>query len=110
MTSTLDDVTTSKRPEPAAEEAAATELVRPAWEQGLTLTSPDGLLKQLTKTVIDTALNEEMTGHLACEKHDPASQGAGSGNVRNGTPSQAGADGQHGAGGDRCATGPGREL
>jgi putative transposase len=85
MTATLDDVTRGKRPEPTAEEAAATELVRLAREQGLSLTGPDGLLKQLTKTVIETALNEEMTGHLGYEKHDPAGQGAGSGNVRNGT-------------------------
>jgi putative transposase len=85
MTATLDDVTRSKRPEPTAEEAAATELVRLAREQGLSLTGPDGLLKQLTKTVIETALNEEITEHLGYEKHDPAGQGAGSGNVRNGT-------------------------
>jgi putative transposase len=41
------------------------------------------LLKQLTKTVLETSLNEEMTEHLGYEKHDPA--GAGTGNVRNGT-------------------------
>jgi hypothetical protein len=28
---------------------------------GMSLTGPDGLLKQLTKTVLETALNEEMT-------------------------------------------------
>jgi transposase-like protein len=27
----------------------------------------------LTKTVLETALNEEMTAHLGDEKHDPAS-------------------------------------
>jgi len=87
MTATLDDVTPrKKRPEPSAEELAATELVRLAKEQGLSLTGPDGLLKQLTKTVLETALNEEMTGHLGYEKHDP--QGAGAGNVRNGTRSK----------------------
>src|ERR1017187_8380780 len=90
MTATLDDVTRSKRPEPTAEEAAATELVRLAREQGLSLTGPDGLLKQLTKAVIETALNEEMTGHLGYEKHDPAGQGAGGGNVRNGTRPKTG--------------------
>jgi hypothetical protein len=41
------------------------------------------LLKQLTKTVLETALNQEMTEHLGDEKHDPA--GAGTGNIRNGT-------------------------
>jgi len=48
------------------------ELIRLAKEQGLSLTGPDGLLKQLTKTVLETALNEEMTEHLGYEKHDPA--------------------------------------
>ena len=49
-----------KRAEPSAEAAAAAELVRLAKEQGLSLTGPDGLLKQFTKTVLETALNEEM--------------------------------------------------
>src|SRR5215469_8060348 len=65
MTATLDDVTMRKRkPEPSAEEQAAAELVRLARQQGLSLTGPDGLLKQLTKTVLETALQEEMTEHL----------------------------------------------
>ena len=33
------------------------------------LTGPDGLLKQLTKTVIETALNQELTEHLGHDKH-----------------------------------------
>ena len=40
-----------------------------AREQGLSLTGPDGLLKQLTKTVLETALNQELTEHLGHEKH-----------------------------------------
>ena len=84
MTATLNDVTTrKKKTEPSAEEQAAAELVRLAKEQGLSLTGPDGLLKQLTKTVLETALAEEMTEHLGYEKHDAA--GVGSGNIRNGT-------------------------
>jgi putative transposase len=84
MTATLNDVTKKKEPaEQSAEQQAATELVRLARERGLSLTGPDGLLKQLTKTVIETALSEEMTEHLGYEKHDSA--GAGSGNIRNGT-------------------------
>jgi len=35
------------------------------------LTGPDGLLKQLTKTVIESALQEEMIEYLGYEKHDP---------------------------------------
>ena len=45
-------------------------------EQGLSLTGPDGLLKQLTKSVIETALSEEMTEHLGYEKHDSAGVGS----------------------------------
>jgi len=83
MTATLNDMTNRKPAESSAEQQAATELVRLAKERGLSLTGPDGLLKQLTKTVIETALGEEMTEHLGYEKHDPI--GAGSGNIRNGT-------------------------
>jgi putative transposase len=80
---TLSDVAKKKAGQPSAEQLAAVELVRQAKEQGLSLTGPDGLLKQLTKTVLETALNEEITEHLGYGKHDPA--GAGSGNIRNGT-------------------------
>src|SRR3954464_11615905 len=81
-TTTLGDVTArKKRPEPSAEQRAAEELVRRAREQGLSLTGPDGLLKQLTKTVLETALDEELTEHLGHDKHSPSE----SGNVRNGT-------------------------
>jgi transposase-like protein len=87
MTATLPDVAAKrKQAERSAEQQAAVELVRLAKEQGLSLTGPDGLLKQLTKAVLETALNAEMTEHLGYEKHDPA--GSGSGNVRNGTRSK----------------------
>jgi putative transposase len=81
MTATLDDVTKKIKPEPSAEQLAAEDLVRRAREQGLSLTGPDGLLKQLTKTVLETALNQELTEHLGHEKHGQPE----SGNVRNGT-------------------------
>ena len=41
-----------KKAEPTAEEKVVEELVRWAREHGLSLTGPDGLLKQLTKTVL----------------------------------------------------------
>jgi transposase-like protein len=82
---TLDAVTAKKnKPEPSAEETAAKELVRQARAQGLSLTGPDGLLKQFTKNVLETALNEEMTEHLGHEKNR-AEDGRESTNVRNGT-------------------------
>jgi len=81
MSATLETMT-KKKPEPAAEQVAAGELVRRAREQGLSLTGPDGLLKQLTKVVIETALDQELTEHLGHEKNTPA--GNETGNVRNG--------------------------
>src|ERR1700734_16960 len=81
MTETLETVT-KKKPEPNAEQVAAEELVRQAREQGLSLTGPDGLLKQLTKVVIETALDQELTEHLGHERNTPA--GNETGNVRSG--------------------------
>ncbi len=84
MTTTLNDMTAKKKPDPSAEEIAAKELVRLAREQGLSLTGPDGLLKQFTKSVLETALNEELTEHLGHEKNR-VDEGRESRNVRNGT-------------------------
>jgi putative transposase len=85
MTTTLSDMSAKKKkPDPSAEEIAARELVRQAKEQGLSLTGPDGLLKQFTKSVLETALNEEMTEHVGHQKNR-APDGRESTNVRNGT-------------------------
>ncbi len=59
-------------------------MVAQAREQGLALTGPGGLLKLFTKTVLETALNEEMTEHLGYEKHD-AGPDRESANIRNGS-------------------------
>jgi hypothetical protein len=56
----LDDVT-KKKAERSVEQQAAVELVRLAQEQGLSLTGPDGLLKLLTKTVLETASSHQKT-------------------------------------------------
>ena len=50
------------------------------------LLGPDGLLSDLTKSVLERALAAELTDHLGYEPHDPA--GRGSGNSRNGTSSK----------------------
>src|SRR3954454_6794805 len=42
----------------------------------------NGLLKQLTKALLERALQGELTDHLGYEKHDPA--GHHTGNSRNG--------------------------
>jgi transposase-like protein len=85
MTATLDAVASKKKgkPEPSAEQRAAEELVRRAREQGLSLTGPDGLLKQLTRAVLETALDQELAEHLGHERHGPVVNETG--NVRNGT-------------------------
>ncbi|MEU2013794.1 IS256 family transposase [Nocardia sp. NPDC019302] len=83
MMTTLDAVA-RKKAEASAEELAAAELVRMAKEQGLSLTGPNGLLKQFTKTVLETALNEEMTEHLGFEPNQAPAE-RDSANVRNGT-------------------------
>ncbi|WP_171944466.1 transposase, partial [Mycobacterium ulcerans] len=60
--------------------------VRQAREAGVGLTGPGGLLKAMTKTVIEIALDEELSEHLGYDRHDRA--GYGSGNSRNGTRSK----------------------
>jgi putative transposase len=65
MTATLPDVAAKKeRAEQSPEQQVAAELVRQAREKWLSLTRRGGLLKQLTKTVIEAALQEDMTEHL----------------------------------------------
>ena len=106
---TLDVVPKKKKPEPSAEETAAKELVRQAREQGLSLTGPDGLLKQFTKSVLETALNEEMTEHLGHEKHR-APEERESQQYPERHPAEDGADRGHRSGRDRGAAGPGRHV
>lgn len=67
-----------------AEREAALTFVRMAKEKGLDLTGPDGLLKQFTKSVLETALDEEMTEHLGRAKRKKSKDGRAA-NTRNGT-------------------------
>lgn len=78
MTETLDPVTNDVDQQQLAE-----QLLAQAKEQGVDLVGPNGLLNQLTKNVLETALEAEMSEHLGYDKHDSA--GRGSGNSRNGT-------------------------
>lgn len=55
------------------------ELVSRAQAEGL----QGGLLQQLTKRLLESALEGEITDHLGYDKHDPA--GRNGGNSRNGT-------------------------
>jgi putative transposase len=53
------------------------------YEKPEDLFNENGLLQQLTKALVERALNGEMTHHLGYEKHNP--DGNNSGNSRNGT-------------------------
>jgi hypothetical protein len=48
-----------------------------AREQNIELVSPGGLLGELTKRVLEPALDAEMSEHLGYDKHDPAGRGSG---------------------------------
>ena len=77
MTETLDPMAATE----VDQKQLAEQLLAQAKEQGIELMGPNGLLNQLTKNVLETALDAEMTEHLGYEKHDAA--GRGSGNSRN---------------------------
>lgn len=67
-------------------EGVLDELMARVEEEGAELLGPDGLLGQVTKAVLERALDEELSDHLGYEKGDPA--GRGSGNSRNGITSK----------------------
>jgi putative transposase len=56
------------------------------YEKPEDLIGENGLLKQLTKALVERALQAELTTHLGYEKHDP--EGHHSGNSRNGVSSK----------------------
>jgi putative transposase len=62
--------------------AAVDALLADAEASGTPIDGPDGLLAQMTKAVLERALDVEIADHLGYEHGDPA--GHGSGNSRNG--------------------------
>ncbi len=62
--------------------AAVDALLADAEASGTPIDGPDGLLAQITKSVLERALDVEIADHLGYEHGDPA--GNGSGNSRNG--------------------------
>ena len=72
--------------DPVATELDQRQLAEPllaqAREQGVELVGPNGLLNKLTKNVLETASDAEMSEHLGYDRHDPA--GRFSGNSRDG--------------------------
>ena len=84
MTDTLNDMAANNDAgeDELDQQQLAQQLLAQAKEQGVELVGPDGLLNQLTKRVLETALEEEMADHLGYDKHDPV--GRNLGNSRNG--------------------------
>src|SRR5687768_6877514 len=68
------------------DEQLVAQLLSSAKASGLKLTGEGGMLQRLTKLVLESALEGEITDHLGYDKHDPA--GRGTGNSRNGTRSK----------------------
>jgi transposase-like protein len=66
----------------AVDEQLIDRLVGRAREGGLQLTGEGGLLAQLTKRLVESALEGELTDHLGYGKHD--AEGRDGGNSRNG--------------------------
>ena len=62
--------------------AAVDALLADAEASGTPIDGPEGLLAQITKSVLERALDVEIADHLGYEHSDPA--GNGSGNSRNG--------------------------
>ena len=71
---------------PVDQQQLAEQLLAQAKEQGVELVGPGGLLNQLTKRVLESALEAEMSDHLGYDKHQPI--GRNSGNSRNGVRSK----------------------
>jgi transposase-like protein len=66
-----------------ARQLLADQLVEQAKTDGISLIGPGGLLSDITKRVLETGLEVELTDHLGYEKH--AREGRNGGNSRNGT-------------------------
>ncbi len=78
MTETIEPMTVQ-----IDQQQLAQELVDQARAEGVELVGQGGLLTRLTKSVLETALEAEMTEHLGYDKHD--SMGRNGGNSGNGT-------------------------
>ncbi|GAA3706363.1 hypothetical protein GCM10023082_00470 [Streptomyces tremellae] len=72
--------------EAVSDEQLVAMLVERARSEGLQLTGEGGLLQQLAKRVLESALEGEITDHVGYDKHDVT--GRNSGNSRNGTRSK----------------------
>jgi transposase-like protein len=82
VTDTIDRAGGAELDNKASLEQLAVQLMDRARDEGVSLVGPGGLLSGLTKTVLESALEGELTEHLGYDPYDPA--GRHSGNSRNG--------------------------
>jgi transposase-like protein len=66
--------------------AAVEDMGLRAYQAGIVVTGPDGLLKAMTRTVVEGALEEDMADHLGDSKH--ALEGRNRASSRNGKRSK----------------------
>ena len=82
-----DQASTAAEQPLVVDKALVARLVGEARQQGLSVDGEGGLLTQLTKLVLESALEGEVTAHLGYEKHE-RTEGTAGGNARNGTRSK----------------------
>lgn len=73
----MDNTTTSTVDPPVVAPESDQELAERARAEGLEPTGPNGLLTGLTRRVLETALETELTEHLGYEPGDPVGRGVG---------------------------------
>lgn len=71
----------------AVDKTLVAQLIGDAQAQGVSIDGEGGLLAQLTKLVVESALEGELTAHLGYEKHERSEDAVG-GNSRNGARSK----------------------
>ncbi|ALN14686.1 IS256 family transposase [Acidipropionibacterium acidipropionici] len=76
-------MTTTASRTPAVDPKLVTELVDQARTNGIAIDGENGLLAELTKLVVESALEGELTDHLGYDKHERGASAGG--NARNGT-------------------------
>ncbi|MCD2191773.1 IS256 family transposase, partial [Actinomycetospora sp. SF1] len=82
LQSVANDAAAAGRLAAALQPQAIDALIADAQAAGTPIDGVDGLLNQMTKAVLERALQGEMAHHLGYERDDPS--GAGTGNSRNG--------------------------
>ncbi|TQS04162.1 IS256 family transposase [Microbispora hainanensis] len=82
-TNDLEDAAVARKEPQASDRELVAKLVEQARADGLELVGENGLLGRLTKLVLESALEGEITDHLGYDKHERG--GSQTGNARNGT-------------------------